>query len=100
MDRRRLFEKESRLVNLKREHLMSNMNLISKRIIKRLIQDPMYENVTMNQIKKILNDNFITSEPVTTSNSIVLKNFITLRKGTMLDADNEETDTDTFKGIR
>lgn len=98
--RRRLFEVESRLANIKRNEIIRNLNYISKDIVKKLSLDPEYENVTMGQVKKILNDNFVTPEAVTASNSIVIKNLQALRKGMAIDPESEDTDTDTKIGTR
>ena len=86
---------ESKNANKKRSQIMSNINIFSKNILKKLYLNPVYENVTMNQVKKILRDSFITNESVTASNSLVLKNFKTLNWGVAVEVDNEETDTDT-----
>lgn len=93
------FEIESRLINKKREILQQNINHISKKILKRLSLNPMYDNVTMNHVKKIINDNFITTESISASNSIVMQNFKQIRQGVVVPIiDADETDADTVKG--
>lgn len=59
----------------------------------------MYENVTMNHVKKIINDNFITTESISASNSIVMRNFKQINQGVAIpNIDADETDADTVKG--
>ena len=85
---------------IQKSELKKNLNSISKNIIKKLSQDPQYETVSMNQVKKIINDNFISPEEEHIWNSSVMKKFMEWSKDIPNDTWNEETDTDSFKEAR
>ena len=97
---KKITDTKSHNVIFQKSEIRQNLNLISKNIIKKLNQDPQYESVSMNQVKKIINDNFITPEEDHISNSIILRRFFTATKEIKNDTCNEETDTDSFKDVK
>ncbi|CAI2382359.1 unnamed protein product [Moneuplotes crassus] len=75
-----------------KQGLKENINLICKNVIRRLSQDPQYENVKMGQVKKMLIDNYLSNSKQKNN-----ENLSRLSKNSAIEIDLDETDDETVK---